>query len=244
MKKRLALIHTVDWYKKSVVEPFAEPWLLDNPDVELMNIADDRLLADSLAAGGATRDVLRRLQLYVMAAEGAGADVCMITCTSVGEASRIARGHASIPVFNIDEPMAEQAVEIGGHMGVIATVPTSAPATRALIQVAADRRRRAVAFETVIREDAFAALMAGDRERHDAIVHAEMDRLAGHVNAIVLGQISLAQIRHRPAGVPVLQVGHSGFAEARRLLDTIRAPKRVQPIQPAQPIQPIQPAAA
>jgi len=56
----------------------------------------------------------------------------------------------------------------------------------------------------------FAALLAGNRAGHDQMVHAEMDKLARSVDAIVLGQISLAQIQHRP-GVPVLQVGHSGL---------------------------------
>jgi hypothetical protein len=36
----------------------------------------------------------------------------------------------------------------------------------------------------------------------------------------VLGQISLAQIQHE-AGVPLLQVGHSGFAYARTLLNEV-----------------------
>jgi hypothetical protein len=54
-----------------------------------------------------------------------------------------------------------------------------------------------------------------------------MDRLASRVDVIVLGQISLAQIEHRPAGVPVLQVGHSGFAHARKLLNDV-APGRAK----------------
>jgi hypothetical protein len=55
-----------------------------------------------------------------------------------------------------------------------------------------------------------------------------MDQLAKKVDVLVLGQISLAQINH-PTRVPVLQVGHSGLAEARRLLDLAgrdRKPKR------------------
>src|SRR5512138_2068136 len=98
-KKRLALIHTVSWYAKSVNNPFADPWLKENPDVEIFNIADDSLLSESLASGSATPAVIKRLQLYIMAAEAMGADVAMISCTTVGEASRIARKWASIPVF-------------------------------------------------------------------------------------------------------------------------------------------------
>ena len=37
-KKRLALIHTVNWYQNSVNKPFADPWLKNNPDVEIFNM--------------------------------------------------------------------------------------------------------------------------------------------------------------------------------------------------------------
>lgn len=215
---KLAMIHTVSWYDKSVIEPFARKWLADNPDVEAINIMDDSLLSESLAHGGPTARVLRRVVLYAMAAEAAGADVVMVTCTTMGEGTRLARPLLSVPIFNIDEPMAREAVAAGRRLGILATVPTSAPATRKLLQDEAARAGKAITIETVVNEKAFAHLLAGEMEAHNALVHAEMDSLAGRVDAIVLGQISLAQIRH-PVRVPVFQVGHSGFREARRLLD-------------------------
>jgi Asp/Glu/hydantoin racemase len=216
-KRRLALIHTVGWYTKSVIEPFAARWLEENPDVEIFNIMDDSLLADSLAHGAATPAVLRRLQLYVMAAEAAGAEAAMITCTTVGEAARLARPQASIPVFNIDEPMAREAVRAGRRLGIVGTVPTSPAATRRLLELEARAAGREIELETVICEEAFTRLLAGDVREHDRLVGAAIDGLAARVDAIVLGQISLAQLRHT-ARVPILQVGRSGFAEARRLL--------------------------
>jgi len=217
MKKKLALIHTVRWYERSVIKPFARQWQEENPAIEVMNIMDDSLLDDSLAHGGAPADVLRRCVLYAMAAEAAGADVVMITCTTVGEASELARKILSIPVFNIDEPMAKEAVSKGEKLGILATVPTSVPATRRLLEREAARAGRPVHIQSVINEEAFSHLLRDDVAKHDELVHREMDRLAGEVDAIVLGQISLSQIDHE-AGVPVLQVGRSGFAEARRLL--------------------------
>lgn len=53
-----------------------------------------------------------------------------------------------------------------------------------------------------------------------------MDRLAEKVDVLVLGQVSLAQIKHSTK-VPVLQVGDSGFAEAKRLLDQVGAKRSV-----------------
>jgi len=39
--KTLALIHTVSWYDKSVINPFVTLWLKQNPDVRVFNIMDD-----------------------------------------------------------------------------------------------------------------------------------------------------------------------------------------------------------
>jgi aspartate/glutamate racemase len=218
MKNKLAMIHTVSWYNDSVINPFAKPFAEQNPDVELMNIMDDTLLSESLAHGGPTPAVIRRMVLYAMAAEAMGADVVMCSCTTMGEATRTARKFLSVPMFNIDEPMAREAVALGRRLGIIATVPTSAPATRALLENEARAAGKQIEIETVINERAFEHLLAGEIREHDALVHQEIDRLADKVDAIVLGQISLAKIRYKTKP-PILQVGLSGFTEARRLLD-------------------------
>lgn len=219
--KTLALIHTVSWYNKSVNAPFVEPWLKKNPDVRVFNIMDDSLLCESIANKGATNAVIKRIQFYALAAEAMGADVAMCSCTTVGEATRIARQYTAIPVFNIDEPMAREAVRKGRRLGIIATVPTSPAATQRQLEYAAREAGVNISIKIAVNEKAFAHLQNGEIEKHNEIVHREMDKLAPKVDVLVLGQISLAQIRH-PARVPVLQVGHSGLAEARRLLNQVR----------------------
>jgi len=220
-KKTLILIHTVNWYQKAVNDPFVEPWLKKNPDVRVFNIMDDSLLAEALAHGGPTKAVTKRIQFYVLAAEALGADVVMCSCTTMGEAIRLAREHASIPVFNIDEPMAREAVRRGRRIGIVATVPTSPAATQRQLACAAQEAGVKISVKVALNAQAFEHLQKGQIEKHNELVHREMDRLARHVDVLVLGQISLAQIQH-PVSVPVLQVGHSGLAEARRLLDQVR----------------------
>lgn len=223
--KTLALIHTVSWYQKSVNAPFVEPWLKKNPDVRVFNIMDDSLLCESIAHQGATNAVLKRIQFYALAAEAMGADVAMCSCTTVGEATRIARQYTSIPVFNIDEPMARQAVRKGRRLGIIATVPTSPAATQRQLEVAAAEAGVSISIKISVNEKAFALLQQGEIEKHNELVRRDMDKLATKVDVLVLGQISLAQIKHQTR-VPVLQVGHSGLAEARRLLDEVGARKK------------------
>ncbi|HWB87511.1 MAG TPA: aspartate/glutamate racemase family protein [Bryobacteraceae bacterium] len=217
MKRKLALIHTVNWYDKSVLEPFGREFAEQHPDVEIINIMDDSLLAESLPHGSPTPAVIRRMILYAMAAESAGADVIMCSCTTMGEATRIARRFISVPVFNIDEPMAREAVAAGERIGIIATVPTSAPATETLLIEEANRAGRRIQVETAVNEQAFRHLLAGEVEKHNTLVRQEIECMAPRVDVIALGQISLSKIQHQ-ARVPILQVGRSGFAEARRLL--------------------------
>ena len=231
--KTLALIHTVSWYDKSVIDPFVTPWLKVNPDVRVFNITDDSLLAESLANKGATRAVLKRIQYYVLAAEAMGADVAMCSCTTVGDAVCAARYYASIPVFNIDEPMAREAVRLGRRMGIVATVPTSPGATRRLLERTARELGASIEVKIALSEKAFEHLQRGEIKEHNELVHREMDRLAKEVDVLVLGQISLAQIQHATS-VPVLQVGHSGLAEARRLLDRVAGERDGKPRQRAQ----------
>lgn len=219
-KKKLAIIHTVSWYNNSVIEPFATPWLKENPDVELINIMDDSLLSESLPNGGPTKEVIKRMVLYYQAAEATGADVLMCSCTTMGPGTRAARQMINKPLFNIDEPMATEAVAKGKKLGILATVPTSAPATETLLEMAADEAAKNIEIKTVINESAFRHLLSGDIEKHNELVHGELEKLQHEADVIVLGQISLAQIQF-DAKVPILQVGHSGFAHARKLLDSV-----------------------
>lgn len=218
--KKLAIIHTVSWYNKSVIEPFATPWLAANPDVEIINIMDDSLLTESLANGGPTHAVTRRMLNYYLAAESTGADVLMCSCTTMGPCTRVARQVISKPLFNIDEPMAVEAVKAGKVIGILATVPTSAPATREVLQIEAAFLKKDIKIKTVINEQAFRYLLAGEVERHNELVFHELELLQKEVDVIALGQISLAQINFA-SKVPLFQVGHTGFNYARKLLDAI-----------------------
>lgn len=217
-KKKLVMIHTVKWYDTVITKPFAMPWQKKHPEVEIINIMDDSLLTETLANSGPTKGVINRMLSYFKAAELIGADVIMSTCTSMGPATQKARKKTTIPIFNIDEPMAMEAVSKGERMGILATVPTSAPATRRLLEAQAEAAGKKISIKTVINEAAFQYRLQGDINKHDELVHAELEKLQHQVDVIVLGQISLAQVRYKTK-VPMLQVGNSGFAHVTELLN-------------------------
>ena len=218
--KKLALIHTVSWYDKSVINPFASPWQKENQDVEIFSIMDDSLLTEALAHGGPNKAVIRRMIHYYQAAEEMGADVTMCTCTTMGPCTRIARNFVKNPIMNIDEPMAQEAVSLGRVMGVFGTFYTSVPATRELLEIEARQQGKEIVIKSVINETAASHLLRNEMEQHDEIVIGELMKLQKEVDVIVMGQISLSKIKFDSV-VPVLQVGHSGFAHARKLLDSV-----------------------
>ena len=109
MTQTLACIHT------SMVFINVETMMNDifqeiMPNVRRINIVDDSLLADVMAAGKITLPITRRMCTYVQAAEGAGADAILSLCSSLGPTIDIARPLVNVPVIKIDDPMAEEAV--------------------------------------------------------------------------------------------------------------------------------------
>jgi Asp/Glu/hydantoin racemase len=182
---------------------------------------DDSLLTESLPNGGPTKNVIRRMINYFLAAEATGADEIMSTCTTMGEATRIAREFINTQAFNIYEPMANEAVTKGLRFGILETVPTSAPATRKVLNFEAQKANKQINIKIVINEDAFKNLLAGNIKKHDELIYAELEKLQNEVDVIVLGQVSLAQIKFETK-VPMLQVGYSGFDHAAKLLTQIK----------------------
>lgn len=190
MPKRLAFIHTV----ATLVPVFKS---LSNeliPDVDVFNIVDESLLQNTIRANQLSNTTTRRLIGYLESAEAAGADLVMVTCSSVGPAVDLGRATVNIPVFRVDEPMAELAVQIGSKIGVAATLESTLNPTAALIRAQAAKAGKTVEVVSRLCEGAFEAVVAGDTARHDAIVSSGLKELVAQVDVIVLAQASMARV--------------------------------------------------
>ena len=164
------------------------------PGVEVFNIADDSLIKDVIRHGELTLRTARRVAGHVASAEEAGADYIMVTCSSIGRAVEVAAAQAKVPVLRVDQPMADQAVQMGRKIGVIATLPTTLEPTADLIQRRAAKARKKIALTSSLCEGAFDALMHGDGARHDAMVARALKELSRQVEVIVLAQASMARV--------------------------------------------------
>lgn len=188
--KTLALIHT----SATLVPVFQQLCAEHLPGVQVFNIVDDSLVKTITRDGELTPAVGRRVVNYVTSAEESGADYVLVTCSSIGAAVETAAGLSGVPVLRVDQPMADQAVQTGRRIGVIATLPTTLGPTSDLVRRRASLAGKEIQLTSVLCEGAFEALMSGDGAKHDAIVSAALKDLVTKVDVIVLAQASMARV--------------------------------------------------
>lgn len=190
MTKTLALIHTASFLAPIFTQMCQETM----PDVKVFNIVDESLIKNTIAANKLTANTSRRVAGYVQSAEDAGADVVLVTCSSIGPAVEASRPFVKIPVLRVDQPMADKAVRMAQNIGVIATLPTTLEPTSALVQARALAQGRAIEIVEHLCRDAFEAVSSGDTETHDQIVAAGLKELMSKVQVVVLAQASMARV--------------------------------------------------
>ncbi|OZC80484.1 Asp/Glu/hydantoin racemase [Rhodococcus sp. 06-418-5] len=212
MTKKIAILHTSFVFVS--VEPVINDLIAELiPGAEVMHFVDSDVLATVVREQGISPNSEVRMTRLAQAAEAAGADIIFSACSSLGPALDVAAQNVGTPVVKIDEAMALQAASDGRRIGVLATVPTTLGPTSDLIEKKAVEIGRDVEIEQRLCEGAFAVLMAGDREKHDALIIEQATNLAEKVDLIVLAQASmnrLAEVLQEKTGVTVLSSPRMG----------------------------------
>jgi Asp/Glu/hydantoin racemase len=179
------------------------------------HVVDESLLVDLMKKGQLTPPVVKRLCQHVVSAEEAGAEIIVVTCSSISPAVDVARRLVRRPVLKIDEPMAETAVKMGGRIGILATVATTLDPTSTLLREKATESGKGISLFTALCQEAFQAVLRGDTERHDQLIIEKGVELAKGVDVVVLAQGSMARMTKplsQQIKVPVLS-SPSLFAE-------------------------------
>lgn len=187
---RIALVHT----SATLVPTFAALCAAKLPGVEVVNLVDDSLIKQVIREGELRPEVARRVLRQVVAAAETGADLVLVTCSSIGPAVEASAPFVSVPVLRVDQAMADRAVAIGSRVGVIATLSTTLEPTSDLIRRRAALANRPLELSPHLCDGAFEALMSGDTARHDSLVQNGLETLAPQVDVIVLAQASMARV--------------------------------------------------
>lgn len=216
--KKITLLHTVasvyGSFKGQLEAAFDE-------ELEVNSLVDEFLVTNARKKGYFPPENRKKLLLDLMSAEAEGADVIIVTCSSLSPFVEEYRNVLSIPVVTIDRQMCIDAATKGVKIAVLATAPTTIEPTTKGIQREADKMGKKVEISSLLDEEAMNLLKKGDVTGHDARL-AELARKAGDVDVIVLAQASMATAApgcEKATGKIILTSPGSCIAEAKALLE-------------------------
>lgn len=217
---RIALVHATPAAVDPIRQAFTEAW----PEPDLVNLLDDSLSRDRALTPELTDGIFKRFDALGSYAVSFGADAILFTCSAFGPAiERVARSVA-IPVLKPNEAMFAEAIAIGGRIGMLATFGPSIGSMTEEFEEQAARAGAPATLKSVLVPAAMAALQAGRRQEHDALITDGAAAL-GDCDAIMLAQFSMAPAASRLRGqtdVPVLTSPASAVAALKSRLASAR----------------------
>ncbi|HKL58559.1 MAG TPA: aspartate/glutamate racemase family protein [Sphaerochaeta sp.] len=218
--KSIVLIHTV----KSVYETFEKDLRAATGDIKVYNMLDEFLVADSIERGVFTVENRMRLMHDLQSAQLTGADLIVVTCSTLTPHVVAARPFFTTPIIAIDDAMCTMAVAKGSKITVLATAESTVSPTLKKLEGEAALQHKEVSLSSLCCPEALVHLKAAHKAKHDKLV-LDMAREVKDSDTIVLAQASMAhlqdliqaQTRIRTLSSPALCI-----AEVARQLRNIR----------------------
>lgn len=220
--KQIACLHTV----YSVIEPFTQQ-LREGVGEEVLihTLYDDFLVTDPALRGGKFSSINhQRLRLDLQAQALTGADLIVVSCSTLSPSVRLLRGEFNLPIVAIDDAMAHEAVSKGSRIGLIATANSTVGPSASALQAEAEAANKAVDIQTFCNEEAIQALKAGDKEKHDALVLDMAGKMKDR-DVLVLAQASMAHMEGPVAertGIATLSSPARCVEQVRKILEGMR----------------------
>ena len=195
------------------------------PGVEVVHWVDDTIQNTNFACepGTIPKKNLYKFVQAAMSQEEYGVDLILLACSTFNRAVEVARPMISTPMLQIDRPMMDLAVHAGKRIGLLATVPTTVPASERLLKLAADEAGKTIEIRTRLCGEAFQMLKAGHPEKHNDMLLAEIETLSKEVDAIVLAQVSMTALEPhlKQMNVPIYNSGRTAFNRIREMMEAI-----------------------
>lgn len=198
MPQYIGLIHA----NFTSVQPMLDAFKKIAPKTSLLHFMDEGLLKAVNEQGGVTPQILRRFVSLLERAEQSGVDGILLSCSAFSPYVPGFEHLFSIPIVTVDGAMIQQAVDIGGKIGVIATVAVSGPITAQQIEEVAVQQGKNVKAQVCLATEAF-PLLQPDPAAYNKILLDKAKSLENSVNAIVLAQISMSPALAVMGGIKV-----------------------------------------
>ncbi len=212
---RIALIHAVTVAVDPIKGAFAELW----PEAETVNILDDSLSPDRARDPDLTPAMSARIGALGDYALSAGCQGILYTCSAFGEAIAAFARRAPVPTLKPNEAMFEDALSLGGRIGMLATFGPSVAGMEVEFAEQARAREKNASIKTVLVDSAMAALKSGNADTHNRLLADAVLQL-GDVDAIMLAHFSTSRARAAVSArtsKPVLTSPHSAVRMIRRM---------------------------
>jgi hypothetical protein len=229
--KRLGLLNGSSWISLWA-NYFGRMYL---PGVHLVNAGNEAVQinfmeAHSAGENGLPSENISAFKRYAIdLAELGHVDAVLITCSTMNRAYPLVRETLllhGVPVYQIDRPMMERAVEHGGRVLVVASHGPTVKSTQALLREVAVETGRKVSLTGALVEKAWEALSRGQVEEHNAqLAKAIRNSMkTERIGCAVLAQLSMTVfLLSYPDptlefGIPVYTSGQCGFEAMREAL--------------------------
>jgi Asp/Glu/hydantoin racemase len=217
---RIALLHALPESIAPSHAAFADLW----PRAITFDLLDSSLATDLTRAGEMTPAIVDRvvaLARYAESCSGRGGNTAaiLVTCAALGPAIDAVKRVVKIPVVRPNEATFEDAVTLGGRVGLLVSFAPSLSASRAELTALAQQRGVSMEVDARVVKGALDALKRGDGPTHDYLV-TEAAAQMPVMNSLVLGQFSLARAAapiEQMTGRPVLTTPASAVLKLREL---------------------------
>jgi aspartate/glutamate racemase len=217
--KKLGIIHAA-LITTRAVQKFIDEII---PEVEIVHWVDDTIQNTNFASppGVIPSENYAKFVQAALSQQHYGVDLILLACSTFNRAVENARSMIDTPMLQIDRPMMDLAVRDGSRIGLLATVPTTVPSSERLLRLAAQESGKEITVTTRLCGEAFQVLKSGNPEKHNDMLLAEIDKLSGEVDAIVLAQVSMTALEPRltKSKVPVYNSGRTAFNRIRQILE-------------------------
>ena len=119
----IGLIHAV----QPAIAPLKEQLGRELPQVRVLNLLDEALIAEMERLGSITPALVRRMTTLVALQQQAGARAVLLSCTVYSPFVEQVQAQSDVPVLAIDAVMVEQAVQRATRLGVLANSTVAKP---------------------------------------------------------------------------------------------------------------------
>ena len=212
---RVVMIHAIAESIAPVNTAFGEVF----PEAEIVNLLDEGLFLDF--DDHITPALRRRMSGLICYGAEHGADAVGLACSVYAPVVDSACDLVDVPVVSSYGPVVEEALDKGTRVGLIASVPATIRDAEYYLRRSATARGVELEVFPALAEDLIPVIRNEGVAGLERRLVEEVEKLAPHVDLVVLGQFSFAaaytQVSEK-ATVPVLSAPHSSARLLKRLV--------------------------